>query len=162
MEKCLFILSEKIVLTEKITLKDWDDLISNNNQTVHFLNTCFSNIVTSLKVPEYAKCDPFSNNSSDPIIKSMVKYRNHPCILATGELSNKTHESPILFSNRGRKEILLEIYSLSPLKTGQDTDIPTRIIKIDPYVLTDFIHSSSTTTSKVSFFSKTSRCNSSL
>ena len=40
------------------------------------------------------------------------------------------------------------------MKTGQDTDIPTRIIKIDPQVFTDFIHSSLITTSKVRFFLK--------
>ena len=82
----------------------------------------------------------------------MVKYRNHPCIIATRELSSKTLSlPPFSFSNPGRKEILLEITVSVHWK---DTDIPNRIIKIDPHVFTDFIHSSSTRTSKVCFFLK--------
>lgn len=64
--------------------------ISNEQETVPVLNTFFFNIGPSLKIPEYTKCDPTFNNISSPIFKSILKYRNHPSILAIEEVSNRT------------------------------------------------------------------------
>ena len=41
----------------------------------------FSNILTSLDIPKYDQCDPIAGNIDDPIIKSIVKYRNYSSIL---------------------------------------------------------------------------------
>ena len=71
-------LSDKIVSTQKIILVESDKIISN---TAQILNTFLSNIVSNLKIPEYVENNPISGNIKDPILKLIVKYRNHPSIL---------------------------------------------------------------------------------
>ena len=66
---------------EKVTLIEEDEIVESDINTAQILNTSFSNIVSNLKIAEYANCDPISDNINDPVIKSIVKYRNHPSIL---------------------------------------------------------------------------------
>ena len=76
--------SDKIVsrvIVSKITLTEEDEIIESHRNAAQILNTFFSNIVSNLKIAEYANCDPISDNINDPVIKSTVKYRNHPSIL---------------------------------------------------------------------------------
>ena len=78
--------SDKVTSSEKITLIEEDEIIGNDSDTARVLNTLFSNIVSNLKIPEYTKCDPLSEFISDSVLKSIVKYRNHPNILKIGEV----------------------------------------------------------------------------
>ena len=71
------VFSDKTTSSEKITLIEEDMIIGNDSDTACALNTFFSNIVSDLEIPKYAKCDPPSEVISDPVLKSMVKYRNH-------------------------------------------------------------------------------------
>ena len=82
-------LSNKIVSREKVTLIEEDEIIESDINTARILNTSFSNIVSNLKIAEYANCDPISDNINDPVIKSTVKYRNHSSILKIGEVCNR-------------------------------------------------------------------------
>ena len=82
-------LSNKIVSREKVTLIEEDEIIESDINTAQILNTSFSNIVSNLKIAEYANCDPISDNINDPVIKSTVKYRNHSSILKIGEVCNR-------------------------------------------------------------------------
>ena len=79
-------LSDKVTSSEKITLIEEDEIIGNDSDTARVLNTSFSNIVSNLKIPEYTRCDPLSDFISNPVLKSIVKYRNHPSILRIGEI----------------------------------------------------------------------------
>ena len=72
--------------TETITLIDNGAVVLTEHDTVHALNTFFSNIVTNLKIPEYADYDSIANNLSHPILKIIVRYRDHPSILNIGEV----------------------------------------------------------------------------
>ena len=54
-------------------------------------------------------CEPYASNISDPVLKCVVKYRNYPSILATGEVCNKHSRLPFSFSKINREEILTEI-----------------------------------------------------
>ena len=99
-------LSEKIVSTEKISLTDSDDIFSSDHETVRVLNTFFSNVVSSPKTPEYTNYDSISNDINDPIIKSIVKYRNHPSILPKGEVRNRIKKSSFSFSDIDKKRNL--------------------------------------------------------
>ena len=80
-------------------------------------------------------------NVSDPILKVIMKYRNHPSILTIGEVcKNKSSKQPLfLFSQATRDEILKEILSLDTTKTCQDTDIPTKILKENADIFSDFL-----------------------
>lgn len=78
------------------------------------MNTFFPDIMPSLKTFEYINCETISTNISGPTIKSIVTKRNHPSILAIGEVRNAAHNYfTFSFPNANRKEILLEIFNVS-------------------------------------------------
>ena len=89
------------------------------------MNSFFSNIVTNLKSPAYVDSNSSLENVADPIIKLILKYRDHPSILAIGEVCKEKSDSPFLFTGIDKKEILKEILNLDTSKACQDTDVPT-------------------------------------
>ena len=82
-------LSDKIVSGEKVTLIEEDGIVERDINTAQILNTFFSNMVNNLKIAKYANCDPISENINDPVIKSIIKYRNHSSMLKIGEVCNR-------------------------------------------------------------------------
>ena len=68
-----------------------------------------------------------AENIQEPVLKAIVKYRNHTSILTIGEVCKKNPK----FSFRcvDKDEILKEILNLDASKACQDSDIPSRIIK---------------------------------
>ena len=113
---------------EKVNLIEEDEIIESDINTAQILNTFFSNIVSNLKIAEYVNCDPIWDNINDPVIKSSVKYRNHPSILKIGELCNRKQCSLFSFSHVDKEEILKEILSLDSTKVSH-SHIPTKITK---------------------------------
>ena len=99
-------------------------MVESDVNTAPILNIFFSNILGNLKIAEYANCDPISDNINDIVIKSTVKYHNHPIILKIGEVCNRKQCSLFSFSHVDKKENLKEILSLDSTKVSQDTDIP--------------------------------------
>ena len=82
--------------------------------------------------------DPISNDINDPVLKSILKYKDHPSINAI-EMISKLNNL-LNFSNAEKREILNEIVNLDALKSCQDTDVPTKIIKENADIFADFIH----------------------
>ena len=118
------ILSDKIIL-----LVENDEIIFEDSKIAKSLNSFFSNIVKNLKIPRYRPYnDSLFENVSDPILKVILKYRNHPSILTIRKVcKNKSKKQPLFsFSQVTRDEILKEILRLDTTKTCQDTDIPTK------------------------------------
>ena len=76
-------------------------------------------------------------NINDPFLKAIVRYRNHPSIVATKNFCNsKSHFS---FKNVQKEEILKELNNLNINKATQNTDILTKIIKENFDIFGDFI-----------------------
>ena len=63
-----------------------DKIIGNDSATVRVLSTFFSNILSNLIMPEYTKCDPLSEFISNPFLKSLIRYSNHPTTLKIEEV----------------------------------------------------------------------------
>ena len=122
-------LSNKIMSREKVTLIEEDEIVESDINTAQILNTFFSNIISNLKIIEYVNCDPISDNINDLVIKSSVKYCNHPSILKIGKVCNRKQCSLFSFSHVDKEEISKEILSLDSARVSQDTDIPTKIVK---------------------------------
>ena len=76
-----------------------------------------------------------------PIQFLILKHRNHPSILTVGEVcKNKSNKQPLFsFSKATWDEILKEILSLDTTKACQDTDIPTKILKENADIFSDFL-----------------------
>ena len=82
--------------------------------------------------------DPISNDINDPVLKSILKYKDHPSIKAIEKISKLN--SLLKFSNVEKSEVLNEIVNLDASKSYQDTDVPTKIIKENADIFPDFIH----------------------
>ena len=133
-------LSNKVTSTQKIILIENYKIVKNENGTARVLDTFFSNILCDPKIPDYNNCNPMAENIQEPVLKAIVKYRNHPSILTIGEVCKKNPQ----FSFRcvDKDEILKEILNLDASKACQDSDIPSRIIKENADIFTDILHSS--------------------
>ena len=90
------------------------------------MNTFSSNIAINRNVPEYHDCEGVSKNISEPILKAIVKYRNHPSI---GAIKRVSHSNDFSFDIVGKEKILKEIISLVHTNACQESHIPTQIIK---------------------------------
>ena len=114
--------------------------MKNDTDSAKVLNTFFSNIARDLKIPDYNNCNQMAENIQEPVLKAIVKHRNHTSILTIGEVCKKNPE----FSFRcvDKDEILKEILNLDASKACQDSDIPSRIIKENADMFTDTLHSS--------------------
>ena len=133
-------LSDKVRLANKMTLIDNEEIIMGDYNTAKVLNTFFSNIVSNLNIAEYSDCEPFANNISDPILKCVVKYRNHPSILAIGEVCKKHPRLPFSFSKINREEILEEILNWRLLKHAKILISRQKLSKrMRIYLLTSFL-----------------------
>ena len=82
-----------------------------------------------------------------------MKYKYHPSILAVGEVCRERWGIPDPFSEADKEmEILQEILNLDICKTCQDTDVPTKIIRENVDVFSEFLHLSFNASVKKSAF----------
>ena len=130
------VLSNKVMSSEKITLVENDDILENDKRTATVFNNLFSNNITNLGIPQYIEEEPISQNIDDPLMKAIVKYRNHPSIVAIkGKCDSVLSFS---FSQVERDEIMKEINNLKKSKAIQSTDILTKLIKENCDIFCDF------------------------
>lgn len=81
--------SDKMTSREEIILIENEAIVSSEKNTTQLLNTFFANVVANVNILEYNQCDPIAGNIDDPIIKFIVKYRNHPSMLVIREVCNR-------------------------------------------------------------------------
>ena len=120
------LLSDKVKSSEKITLIEGEEIINEDGENAEILNTFFSNAVKNLKIPEYQEIDSLANNISHPIFKTILKYRNHPSIVA---IKNLNKGSRFDFCRVSVQDVVKEIKKLSTRKATQYTDLPVKILK---------------------------------
>ena len=76
------LLSDKSVYSDKIHLNENEELINSESKTAEALNEFFSNIVKILNIPEYENFNPNLENVKETVLKTILKYKNHPSITA--------------------------------------------------------------------------------
>ena len=81
-------LSKKIKSNERITLIENDEIIKTEKGTAKVFSAFFSNIVQNLDIQQYNVDDPICENINDPLLKSIVRYQNHPSIVAMKKFCN--------------------------------------------------------------------------
>ena len=131
-------LSDKVQRSDKITPIENDVVVSDEKEIANILNTFFSNIVSRLNIPEYKTNASKIEQISDPILKIISEYENHPSI----QIINNAYKDKLIFvfSQEEREEIINEIRMLNPNKASQRSDIPTKIIKENAEIFTEIIH----------------------
>ena len=145
--KALF--SDKSVSREKINLTENGNMRTSESETAESLNNFFYNIVKKFNIPKFNSNNSVKGNIKDPVSKAILKYKNHPSILAIQKYSkNKTfHFKEVNFG-----EVEKEILKLDKTKASQKTDIPTRIIKENIDIFADFLCTSINSAIKSSSF----------
>ena len=79
-----------------------------------FLIIFFSNIVSDLKIIDYNNCHPLAENIQEPVLKAIIKHRNHPRILTIGKVRKKNQQ--FSFRSVDKEEILKEILNLDKFR----------------------------------------------
>ena len=133
-------LSDKTPFNAKITLTEDGEIISSDNEIADVLNTVFSNIVSNLNLPKYPISNPYYNKIRDPVLKAILKDKDHPSIKAIERVAKS--KDLFNFSNVDKNKLFQEIVCLDAYKACQDTDVPTKIIKENANIFTDFVHPS--------------------
>ena len=143
------LLSDKSVSREKINLTENGNMRTSESETAESLNNFFYNIVKKFNIPKFNSNNSVKGNIKDPVSKAILKYKNHPSILAIQKYSkNKTfHFKEVNFG-----EVEKEILKLDKTKASQKTDIPTRIIKENIDIFSDFLCTSMNSAIKSSSF----------
>ena len=86
-------MSNKIMSSEKITLVEGTKILKNDKETAKVLNNFFSTIIQNLKIPQYKEEDPISAYISDPVMRSIVKYRALLALLLLRKILIRVHLS---------------------------------------------------------------------
>ena len=72
----------------KITLVEDETVTTQDEQNAELLNIFFSNAVKNLKIPKFSNINPLAEKLSDPTLKAILKYKNHPSIVAIRNANN--------------------------------------------------------------------------
>ena len=118
-------LSNKSIENEKTILLDKEEILTNAVSIAKVLNSFFSNIKI-LGILDYMHSHALVTEVTDPTLRVIVKYQNHPSVLT---IQHKyKNNSIIIFSHVTKEEVLKEIGNIDSTKSPHKTYIPTKII----------------------------------
>ena len=123
-------LSDKVMTRDKINLSEKGESVKTELETAEILNKFFSNIVNNLEISKYSKYESFIDNIKDQTLRAILKHKDHPNIIED------------FFSIRAleKEEIKKEIHKLNSNKASQHSDIPTKVIKSNSDIFSDFLY----------------------
>ena len=113
-----------------------ETVTTQHEQNAELLNIFFSNAVKNLKIPRFSNTNSFVERLSDPVLKAILKYKNHPSIVAIRNANDNSH---FRFNEVSVEEIYKKIRKLSTRKSAQCADIPIRVLKEKADIFADYI-----------------------
>ena len=135
---------------EQINLVEKGEILKTDIETAEVLNTFFVNIVKSIEINQYSNFDPVINHVKDPTLRAILKYKDHPSILAIQ--NNCKNGIKFAFEEIDLASIEKEIHNLKMNKASQSSDIPTKIIKENVDIFAEFLWKSINSSIKSSTF----------
>ena len=118
------------------TLVEDETVTTQDEKNEELLNLFFSSAVKDLKITEFSDTNPLAERLSHPVLKAILKYKNHPSIVAIRNANNNSH---FHFNEVSVEEVYKEIRKLSTRKSVQRTDIPIRVLKESADIFADYI-----------------------
>ena len=91
------------------------------------MNDFFSSIVTTLNLPESQNADPLSDNIDQPTLKAIMKWRNHPSVLAITAVHENRER--FKFSSVTLADVAKEINIFNSSEAVQEADLPVKLLK---------------------------------
>ena len=144
------LLSDKVAGKDEIHLIENNELVKTDLETAEVLNNFFSNIVQNLDISRYSNGEPLVSNTNDATLKAILKYRNHPSIIA---IRNKCKDKGNFnFIEVDQKQIEKEILKLDVNKASQSSDIPIKVLKENSDIFSNFLCNSFNNSIKLSTF----------
>ena len=77
--------SDEIVTRNRIHLTEKGEVVKTELETAETLNHFFGNVIKNLMILKYSEHDPLIGRAENRTIRAILKYRNHPSILAICE-----------------------------------------------------------------------------
>ena len=142
-------LSDKSCAKEQINLVEKGEILKTDLETA-VLNTLFGNIVKNLEINQYSNFDPVINHVKDPTLRAILKYKDHPSILAIQ--NNCKNGIKFAFEEIDLASIEKEIHNLKMNKASQSSDIPNKFIKENVDIFAEFLWKSINSSIKSSTF----------
>ena len=121
------------------TLVKENYVIPDNGKIAGVFNDFFTNAVKNLNITVSGDIPYEANNIKDPVLKAIEKYKKHPRIKAIAGIRENDN---FTLEKSSYKEILHEINQLDTRKACKDTDVPSKIIKVNSDIFADFLHQS--------------------
>ena len=96
-------------------------------ETAEVLNNFFCNILQNLDISRFLSDKPLASNTNDATLRAILKYRNHPSIIA---IQNKCKDNGSFnFIEVDQKQIEKKKLKLDVNKASQSSNIPMKIKK---------------------------------
>ena len=143
-------LTDKIKTKSRITLiektndgnlaESSEEIISDDKDVAEIFNNFFVNIVPNLKIPTNHGFGTDFLKTDEPVLNAINKYKNHPSVVMIRDKSDP--HSQFSFSVVPYSEVLKKTKNLniSKLKSTQQTDIPTKILKQNCAYFASYFH----------------------
>ena len=120
--------SEKSTTNNNITLVENNNIFQDEKEVAEKFNDFFRNAVKDLKIEINNNLLTDDLNITDPILKAIRKYTNHPSILKIIEFYGNEKEK-FSFKHTTFETVYNEIMSLNLSKASPKDSLPARIIK---------------------------------
>ena len=133
-------LSDKSINSDNIYLSKNVELNNSKSKIAEVLNEFFSNVVKKKKkkkkMTEYENLDHNFEKVIDAVLKTILKYKNHPSITAIKE---KSKSSKLAFHEDDNERIIKEIKRLDKNKASQNSGTRITIIRKNADIFADFL-----------------------
>ena len=126
-------LREKNARSNKITLVEDNSILEKNAETS---NNLFTSAVSNLNIPPFVDPSVEINHIEDPTLRIIEQYKSHPSVVATNE---KNLIKKFSFEYIPKSDVKKEILNLDVSKASQDSDIPTKIIKMNADIFAEVL-----------------------
>ena len=128
---------KKNARSNKITLVGDNSILEKNDKIAETFNNFFTSAVSNLNIPPFVDPSVEIDHIEDPILRIMEQYKNHPSVVAVNE---KNVNKQFSFEYVPKSDIKKEILNLNVSKASQDSDIPTKIIKVNAEIFAEVLY----------------------
>lgn len=128
--------SDKTPSNNSIMLIENNDIISDNKKCAEVMNNFFSDVVEHLDIDRDLYTENV-NDTNDPIIKAINKYKNHPSILKIND--NMEADSSFNFHPISNEDIEKQLFYMNTSKAFQANNIPPKILKENRDIFSDIL-----------------------
>ena len=120
-----------------VTLVEDNSILENNDKIAETFNNFFTSAVSNLNIPPFVDPSVEIDHTEDPILRILEQSKSHPSIVAINE---KNLNKQFSFEYIPKSNVERETLNLDVSKASQDSDISTKIIKMNTDVFAEVLY----------------------